>query len=104
MEQERQISRGGQSCDYFNSFYRKYIYISNIKSYLNIFFHYDIVGVVQVRLYGPKQRIAHFHPNWSNGTAGGRGTRVLNGGRFYWEINVSQRIFGTSMMFGIGKN
>ena len=31
-----------------------------------------------------------------------RGTRVLNGGRFYWEIHVSQRIFGTSMMFGIG--
>ena len=56
----------------------------------------------EVRLYGPKQRIAHFHPNWSNGTAGVRGTRVLNGGRFYWEINVSQRIFGTSMMFGIG--
>eukprot|EP00091_Calanus_sinicus_P013703 TRINITY_DN30428_c0_g1_i1.p1 TRINITY_DN30428_c0_g1~~TRINITY_DN30428_c0_g1_i1.p1 ORF type:complete len:123 (-),score=12.43 TRINITY_DN30428_c0_g1_i1:24-392(-) len=48
------------------------------------------------------ERIAHFHPNWSNGTAGVRGTRVLNGGRFYWEINVSQRIFGTSMMFGIG--
>jgi len=56
----------------------------------------------EVRLYGPKQRIAHFHPNWSNGTAGVRGTMVLNGGRFYWEINVSQRIFGTSMMFGIG--
>lgn len=56
----------------------------------------------EVRLYGPKQRIAHFHPNWSNGTAGVRGTRVLNGGRFYWEIHVSQRIFGTSMMFGIG--
>ena len=53
-------------------------------------------------MYGPKQRIAHFHPNWSNGTAGVRGTRVLNGGRYYWEINVSQRIFGTSMMFGIG--
>ena len=45
----------------------------------------------EVRLYGPKQRIAHFHPNWSNGTAGVRGTRVLNGGRYYWEINVSQR-------------
>ena len=45
----------------------------------------------EVRLYGPKQRIAHFHPNWSNGTAGVRGTRILNGGRFYWEINVSQR-------------
>ena len=63
-----------------------------------------MILLVQVRLYGPKQRIAHFHPNWSNGTAGVRGTRVLNGGRFYWEINVSQRIFGTSMMFGIGKN
>ena len=56
----------------------------------------------EVRLYGPRHRIAHFHPDWSNGTAGVRGTRVLNGGRFYWEINVSQRIFGTSMMFGIG--
>ena len=52
----------------------------------------------EVRLYGPKNRIAHFHPNWSNGTAGVRGTRVLNGGRYYWEINVSQRIFGTSMV------
>jgi SPRY domain-containing SOCS box protein 3 len=27
---------------------------------------------------------------------------MLNGGRFYWEITVSKRIFGTSMMFGIG--
>lgn len=56
----------------------------------------------EVRLSGPNNRIARFHPNWSNGTAGVRGTRVLNGGRFYWEIEVSQRIFGTSMMFGVG--
>ena len=49
----------------------------------------------EVRLNGPKSRISHFHPNWSNGTAGVRGTRILNGGRYYWEINVSQRIFGT---------
>ena len=49
----------------------------------------------EVKLHGPKHRIAHFHPNWSNGTAGVRGTRMLNRGRFYWEINVSQRIFGT---------
>lgn len=55
----------------------------------------------EVHLYGPKQRIAHSHPKWSNGTAGVRGTRALNGGRFYWEVNVSQRILGTSMMFGI---
>lgn len=49
----------------------------------------------EVRLYGPKRRIAHFHPNWSNGTAGVRGNRILNNGRYYWELNVSQRIFGT---------
>ena len=55
-----------------------------------------------VRLYGPKQRIAHFHPTWSNSTAGVRGTRILNGGCYYWEIIMSQGIFGTSMMFGIG--
>lgn len=49
----------------------------------------------EVRLYGPRRRIAHFHPNWSNGTAGVRGNRILNKGRYYWELNVSQRIFGT---------
>ena len=49
----------------------------------------------EVRLKGPKRRIAHFHPNWSNGTAGVRGTKILNQGRYYWELNVSQRIFGT---------
>ena len=53
----------------------------------------------EVRLYGPKNRIAHFHPNWSNGTAGVRGTRMLNNGRFYWELNVSQRIFGTRFVY-----
>ena len=57
-----------------------------------------------MELHGPNQRIAYFHPNFSYGTAGVRGTRILNGGRFYWEINMSERIFGTSMMFGIGKN
>ncbi|GAB6026301.1 hypothetical protein CHUAL_012507 [Chamberlinius hualienensis] len=56
----------------------------------------------EVTLYGTKNLTAHFHPNWSNGTAGVRGTRTLNNGRYYWEIRVSQRVFGTSMMFGIG--
>ena len=54
----------------------------------------------EVRLNGDN-REAYFHPNWSNGTAGVRGIRILNGGRYYWEINISQ-IFGTSMMIGIG--
>lgn len=40
-------------------------------------------------------RTAHFHPNWSKGTAGIRGTRVLNNGRYFWELKVSQRVFGT---------
>jgi SPRY domain-containing SOCS box protein 3 len=31
-----------------------------------------------------------------------RGTRVLNNGRFFWELHLSRRIFGTSMMFGVG--
>ena len=56
----------------------------------------------EVRLSGGHLHIAHFHPNWSNGTAGVRGTRILNYGRHYWEVRVSQRIFGTSMMFGVG--
>lgn len=56
----------------------------------------------EVRLYGARGETAHFHPNWSNGTAGVRGTRVLNGGVYYWEVRVAQRVFGTSMMFGVG--
>lgn len=44
---------------------------------------------------GPGNRTVHFHPNWSKGTAGVRGTRVLNNGRYYWELKLSDRIFGT---------
>ncbi|KAF2884794.1 hypothetical protein ILUMI_21401 [Ignelater luminosus] len=56
----------------------------------------------EVKLYGNSFRTAHFHPNWSSGTAAVRGTKILNNGRFFWELRLSQRIFGTSMMFGIG--
>lgn len=49
----------------------------------------------EVVLSGPNYRIASFHPNWSKGTAGVRGTRTLNNGRYYWEIQISHRIFGT---------
>lgn len=47
-------------------------------------------------------KTAHFHPNWSKGTAGVRGTRILNNGRYFWEIKVSQRVFGTAMQWGVG--
>lgn len=56
----------------------------------------------QVRLFGKNSQIAHFHPTWSSGTAGVRGTRILNNGRYFWELLLSKRVFGTSMMFGIG--
>jgi len=56
----------------------------------------------EVVLSGPNSRTVHFHPNWSKGTAGVQGKRSLNNGRYYWELHVSQRVFGTSIMFGIG--
>lgn len=56
----------------------------------------------EVVLSGANNRTVHFHPNWSKGTAGVLGKRPLNNGRFYWELHVSQRVFGTSIMFGIG--
>lgn len=56
----------------------------------------------EVVLSGHNSRTVHFHPNWSKGTAGIQGKRALNNGRYYWELHVSQRVFGTSIMFGIG--
>lgn len=56
----------------------------------------------EVRLRGDIGETAYFHPNWSNSTAAVRGDKMLNGGIFYWEIKLSERVFGTSMMFGIG--
>lgn len=49
----------------------------------------------EVKLSGPMNRTVHFHPNWSKGTAGVRGNRILNQGRYYWELKISQRVFGT---------
>ncbi|XP_045606689.1 SPRY domain-containing SOCS box protein 3 [Procambarus clarkii] len=52
----------------------------------------------EVLLYA---RTALFHPNWSHGTAAVRGSQQLNGGLHYWEVQVSQRLFGTAVMFGV---
>ena len=54
----------------------------------------------KVRLYG--QKIAYFHPLYSYGTAAVRGNRALNDGRYYWEVYLGDRVFGTSMSVGIG--
>lgn len=62
----------------------------------------------EAKLYGPRARTVLFHPGWSNGTAAVRGTKPLlapfqNGYKaYYWEIDVSHRVFGTSLMFGVG--
>ncbi|XP_077533817.1 SPRY domain-containing SOCS box protein 3-like [Haemaphysalis longicornis] len=54
----------------------------------------------EVALLGPRQ--AQFHPRWSSGTAGVRSARPLaRDRRSYWEVRVSQRVFGTSMMWGL---
>lgn len=53
----------------------------------------------EVWLSGFDNRTVHFHPNWSKGTAGVRGNRILNNGRFYWELKVSQRVFGTRFVY-----
>ena len=53
-------------------------------------------------MVGPFNESAHFHPNWSNGTAGVRGTKRLNDTVSYWEVHIEKRVFGTSMMIGIG--
>lgn len=45
---------------------------------------------------------AVFHPVWSNSTEAVKGTRVLNDGKYYWEIAFGARVFGTAMMVGIG--
>ncbi|XP_069936964.1 SPRY domain-containing SOCS box protein 3 [Cherax quadricarinatus] len=52
----------------------------------------------EVLLYA---RTALFHPNWSHGTAAVRGSQEINGGLHYWEVQVSQRLFGTAVMFGV---
>ncbi|XP_071494888.1 SPRY domain-containing SOCS box protein 3-like [Diadema setosum] len=57
----------------------------------------------EVCLSGRRNETALFHPNWSIGAAGVRGTRpFLRGHRYYWEVAVSPRVYGTSMMVGVG--
>ncbi|KAH9504629.1 SPRY domain-containing SOCS box protein 3 [Bulinus truncatus] len=59
-------------------------------------------GTVGVSLQCDQTRTAvTFHPNWSNGTAGVRATAPLVGDVNYWEIHVGDRVFGTSLMFGV---
>ena len=55
-----------------------------------------------VKIWGDKSEAVHFHPVWTMSTVAVRGTRILNGGQYYWEIETGKRLYGTSIMFGIG--
>ncbi|ENN76180.1 hypothetical protein YQE_07148, partial [Dendroctonus ponderosae] len=56
---------------------------------------YDVI------LDGTNNHRALFHRYFSTNTAGVRGTRILNNGRFFWELEVLESR-GTSIMIGIG--
>lgn len=56
---------------------------------------------VKVKLYDGFKK-AQFHPHWSYGTAGVRGTKPFNSGQFYWELRTTEKVYGTSIMFGVG--
>ncbi|XP_019641695.1 PREDICTED: SPRY domain-containing SOCS box protein 3-like [Branchiostoma belcheri] len=59
----------------------------------------------QLELGGIRNRTVIFHPTWSRGTVAVRATKPIDkNGVHYWEIRVSDRLFGTSMMFGIGSS
>ena len=46
-------------------------------------------------------REAIFHPSYSSGTAGIRGTEILSEGQHFWEIKMTTPVYGTDMMIGV---
>lgn len=53
----------------------------------------------EVKLFGNQFRTAHFHPNWSTGTAGVRGTRVLNNGKTTVPYNRKNMVLVLESLF-----
>lgn len=54
-------------------------------------------------IFIPEPHIVIIHPSWSNSTSAIRGSKILNNGKHYWELRITNKLFGTSMMFGVGK-
>jgi SOCS box./SPRY domain. len=54
-----------------------------------------------VRLDDPDSRVASFHANLNHDLVGVRGTRVLNNGRYYWELQVTSSSVVARTLFGI---
>lgn len=47
-------------------------------------------------------RTVRFYRRVSNGSASARILRPLNNGVFFWELHLGDRMFGTSIMVGVG--
>jgi SPRY domain-containing SOCS box protein 3 len=74
------------------------------KHYQKISYKWDIDrNDKDVVVYANEPQVVMFHPNKSFGTSAIRGDRPLRKNAFtYWQITVCDRIFGTSIMIGIG--
>lgn len=59
----------------------------------------DLELPVEVEEAGRRVR---FYRRVSCGSASARITRPVNNGRFYWELHLGDRMFGTSIMVGVG--
>ena len=79
------------------------------KHYMRISFKWDTGDMAthnnnDVIVYANEPQVVMFHPNKSFGTSAIRGDRPLMKNAFtYWQITISDRIFGTSIMIGVGK-
>lgn len=73
------------------------------KHYQKIGFKWDNNDNKDLIVYANEPQVVMFHPNKSFGTSAIRGDRPLLKNAFtYWQITISDRIFGTSIMIGIG--
>ena len=64
-----------------------------------IYTHLNCSG--QSILFGPQHKNILFHTDHANHTKAFRGNKILNEGKYYWEIIIPNDFNGTSLMFGI---
>lgn len=79
--------------------------IPPFKNYQKLNWKWDISdnNKKDVVLYSNDPQVVMFHPSKSFGTSAVRCDRPLSKNAFtYWQITLSDRIFGTSIMIGIG--
>lgn len=80
-----------------------YVLYSVFFSQQKINLNFVIFSFEKVRILN-NGRIVNFHIDWSSGTAAIRGNKPINiyrNCKYYWEVLLKDRIFGTSMMIGL---